>query len=85
MHFAWLRTEDGAAAPAGEVQNRPAGAGRRNVVYEQWTAPEAHGRDLGLWAVRYLAWHGEKEGLSVWVQARDSDPAAAVKNAAVVA
>ena len=85
VHFAWLRTEDGAAAPAGDAQDRPAGAGRRRVVYEQWTAPEAHGRDVGLWAVRYLAWHGEKEGLSVWVQARDSDPAAAVKNAAVVA
>ena len=85
VHFAWLRTEDGAAAPAGDAQARPAGAGRRRVVYEQWTAPEAHGRDVGLWAARYLASHGEKEGLSVWVQARDSDPAAAVKNAAVVA
>ena len=85
MHFAWLRTEDGEAAPAADAQDRPAGAGRRGVVYEQWTAPEAHGRNLGLWAARYLAWHGRKDGLPVWVQARDSDPAAAVKDAAIVA
>ena len=84
VHFAWFRTEDGAAA-ANDAPAGPAATGRRSVVYEQWTAPEAHGRDLGLWAARYLAVHGAKEGLSVWVQARDSDPAAAVRNAAVVA
>jgi hypothetical protein len=46
-------------------------------VYEQWTAPEAHERQIPLWAVRYLAWHGEKEGLPVWVRSLEGAPAIA--------
>jgi CelD/BcsL family acetyltransferase involved in cellulose biosynthesis len=84
VHFAWLRTEGGAPAPAGDARDQRAATGRRNVVYEQWTAHEAQGRNVGLWAVRYLAWHGGKEGVSVWVQARDSYPGTAVESAAVV-
>jgi hypothetical protein len=67
VYFAWLRTESRAAALCGDTQHESTGAGRRSVVYEQWTAPQAHGLELGLWAVRYLAWHGEQEGLPVWV------------------
>jgi hypothetical protein len=68
---------------APEDAKRPSvGAGRRNVVYEQWTAPEAHEPQIPLWAVRYVAWHSEKEGLPVWVRSGDDIRTAAIKSPA---